>query len=204
MVYTKNAKEPHEEFWENGLGCKTVQTATQKKDAFENMVVQAMGPDNEDTKDTVLDVQQNLNDYIEIEKEKVEKDAPIFIDGEVVEELLTEAGIPEQKAERIKENFDNFFEDNLPDANDLLDSRALKNNEIRVEKKQLQEKVVELTNQLEEAGIIQKDGSSTDIIIKVDPEKVSEVTKQFVDGRQCIVIPVSDADSARVNGEEIE
>lgn len=204
LVYTKNAKEPHEEFWENGLGCKTVQTATQKKDAFENMVVQAMGPDNEDTKDTVLDVQQNLNDYIEIEKEKVDKDAPIYIDGDVVEELLTEAGIPEQKAERIKENFDNFFEDNLPDANDLLDSRALKNNEIRVEKKQLQEKVVELTNQLEEAGIIQKDGSSTDIIIKVDPEKVSEVTKQFVDGRQCIVIPVSDADSARVNGEEIE
>ncbi|MCR5144888.1 MAG: DUF4317 domain-containing protein [Lachnospiraceae bacterium] len=204
LVYTKNAKEPHEEFWENGLGCATVQTATQKKDAFENMVVQAMGPDNEDTKDAVLDVQQNLNDYIEIEKEKVEKDEPIFIDGAVVEELLTDAGIPEQKAEKIKDNFDNFFEDNLPDANDLLDARALKNNEIRVEKKHLQEKVVELTNQLEDAGIIQKDGSTTDIIIKVDPEKVSEVSKQFVDGRQCIVIPIGSADSARVNGEEIE
>lgn len=204
LVYTKNAKEPHDEFWTNGLGCDIVKTSAQKKAAFENMVVQTIGPDREDTKDIVLDVQQNLNDYIEIEKEKVEPDSPIVLDGDIIEEILTDSGISEQKAGRIKEHFEEFFDDGMPDANELLDSRALKNNEIRVEKKHLQEKVAELTGQLTEAGIIQPDGTQTDILIKIAPNKAADVTRQFVDGRQCIVIPLDGIDSAKVNGVDID
>ncbi|MCE3544586.1 DUF4317 family protein, partial [Escherichia coli] len=90
----------HAEFWANGLGCGTKRTATQKRDAFENMVVQTLGPDDEETKDTVLDVQQNLNDFILVEKEKVDKDEPILLDGEMITEILTDAGISEPKAEK--------------------------------------------------------------------------------------------------------
>ena len=144
LVYTKNAKEPHAEFWANGLGCGTKRTATQKRDAFENMVVQTLGPDDEETKDTVLDVQQNLNDFILVEKEKVDKDEPILLDGEMITEILTDAGISEPKAEKITASYESFFEDTLPDAQELLDAKAIKNNEVRVEKKQLQEKVVDL------------------------------------------------------------
>ncbi|MDD6194765.1 MAG: DUF4317 domain-containing protein [Lachnospiraceae bacterium] len=201
LVYTKNAKEPHEEFWANGLGCGTKRTSTQKRDAFQNMVVQALGPDNEDTNDTVLDVQQSLNDFILLEEEKVEKDAPILLDGEMVSEILTDSGVSEQKAEKIKNSYESFFEETLPDAKELLDAKAIKNNEVRVEKKLLQEKVVNLTKQLEDAGVITKEGEEIDVIVKVRPEKVEEITTAFVDGKRCLVIPMDEDEEARINGE---
>jgi hypothetical protein len=201
LVYTKDTKEPHEEFWENGLGCGSKRTATQKRNAFENMVVQTLGPDDEDTKDTVLDVQQNLNDFILLETEKIDKDAPILLDGSMVTELLTDSGISEQKAEKIANSYESFFEDTLPDAKELLDAKAIKNNEVRVEKKQLQEKVVDLTRQLEDAGVITKSGEDIDIIVKVKPEKAEQITSAFVDGRRCLVIPMDEDEDIRINGE---
>ncbi|RHO30979.1 DUF4317 domain-containing protein [Roseburia sp. AM16-25] len=201
LVYTKNAKEPHEEFWANGLGCGTKRTATQKRDAFENMVVQTLGPDDEETKDTVLDVQQNLNDFILVEKEKVDKDEPILLDGEMITEILTDAGISEPKAEKIKASYESFFEDTLPDAQELLDAKAIKNNEVRVEKKQLQEKVVDLTKKLEDAGVITSDGTDIDVVVKVTPEKVEEIHTAFVDGKRCLVIPMEENEEAKINGE---
>lgn len=201
LVYTKNAKEPHAEFWANGLGCGTKRTATQKRDAFENMVVQTLGPDDEETKDTVLDVQQNLNDFILVEKEKVDKDEPILLDGEMITEILTDAGISEPKAEKITASYESFFEDTLPDAQELLDAKAIKNNEVRVEKKQLQEKVVDLTKKLEEAGVITSDGTDIDVVVKVTPEKVEEIHTAFVDGKRCLVIPMKEDEEAKINGE---
>lgn len=201
LVYTKNAKEPHAEFWANGLGCGTKRTATQKRDAFENMVVQTLGPDDEETKDTVLDVQQNLNDFILVEKEKVDKDEPILLDGEMITEILTDAGISEPKAERITASYESFFEDTLPDAQELLDAKAIKNNEVRVEKKQLQEKVVDLTKKLEDAGVITSDGTDIDVVVKVTPEKVEEIHTAFVDGKRCLVIPMEEDEEAKINGE---
>ena len=201
LVYTKNAKEPHAEFWANGLGCATKRTATQKRDAFENMVVQTLGPDDEETKDTVLDVQQNLNDFILVEKEKVDKDEPILLDGEMITEILTDAGISEPKAEKITASYESFFEDTLPDAQELLDAKAIKNNEVRVEKKQLQEKVVDLTKKLEDAGVITSDGTDIDVVVKVTPEKVEEIHTAFVDGKRCLVIPMKEDEEAKINGE---
>ena len=201
LVYTKNAKEPHEEFWANGLGCGTKRTATQKRDAFENMVVQTLGPDDEETKDTVLDVQQNLNDFILVEKEKVDKDEPILLDGEMITEILTDAGISEPKAEKIKASYEKLIEDTLPDAQELLDAKAIKNNEVRVEKKQLQEKVVDLTKKLEDAGVITSDGTDIDVVVKVTPEKVEEIHTAFVDGKRCLVIPMEEDEEAKINGE---
>lgn len=201
LVYTKNAKEPHAEFWANGLGCGTKRTATQKRDAFENMVVQTLGPDDEETKDTVLDVQQNLNDFILVEKEKVDKDEPILLDGEMITEILTDAGISEPKAEKITASYESFFEDTLPDAQELLDTKAIKNNEVRVEKKQLQEKVVDLTKKLEDAGVITSDGTDIDVVVKVTPEKVEEIHTAFVDGKRCLVIPMKEDEEAKINGE---
>ena len=201
LVYTKNAKEPHAEFWANGLGCGPKRTATQKRDAFENMVVQTLGPDDEETKDTVLDVQQNLNDFILVEKEKVDKDEPILLDGEMITEILTDAGISEPKAEKITASYESFFEDTLPDAQELLDAKAIKNNEVRVEKKQLQEKVVDLTKKLEDAGVITSDGTDIDVVVKVTPEKVEEIHTAFVDGKRCLVIPMKEDEEAKINGE---
>ncbi len=202
LLYTKDTKEPHKEFWENGLGCSSKRTATEKQSAFTNMVTQTLGPDNEDTEEAVLDVQQSLNDFILMEEEKMEKDEPLILTPEAVTEVLTDGGVSEEKAARIQKNYEEFFGDALPDAKELLDTKAIKNNEIRVEKKALQEKVVDLTQQLEQAGVINKDGKEVDVVIKVKPEKLPLVTSAFVDGRRCLVIPMDEDEHARINGEE--
>lgn len=201
LVYTKNPKEPHQEFWENGLGCAAKHTSTQKQTAFENMVVQAFGSEEEKQQEALLDVQQNLNDFILLEEEKAADDEPILLDGETVLELLTDSGFPQQKADTVKNSYEKFFEDTLPDAKELLDTKAIKNNEIRIEKKHLQEKVVDLTKKLEDAGVLTREGEEIDVIVKVRPEKVEEITTAFVDGKRCLVIPIKEDEEARINGE---
>ncbi len=201
-VYTKNAKEPHKEFWENGLGVNSKLTATEKKEAFNQMVVTAMGPDNEETPDTVLDVQQNLNDFIRYEEERKGDDEPVTLTKDDVQEILTDAGLPEDRTSRISKSFEEFFGEEEPAAEDLLDARSLKGNEIRAEKKNLQKKVVELEHQLEEAGVISKEGKATDVVVKISADRVDTVETAFVDGRKCIVIPLEADDRAIVNGED--
>ena len=70
-----------------------------------------------------------------------------------------------------------------------------------MEKKQLQEKVVDLTKKLEDAGVITKDGEEIDVIVKVRPDKVENITTAFVDGKRCLVIPMDEDEEARINGE---
>ncbi len=204
LVYTKNVKEPHQEFWENGLGCNSKQTATQKRSAFENMIAQTLGADDEKTNDTILDVQQNLNDYILLEEEQIEKDASIPLEPSVVSEILEQSGISERKTEKIVASYENYFEDALPDAKEILDAKAIKSNEVRVEKKHLEEQVIDLTKQLKDAGIITRDGKETDIVVKVSAEKVPSITTAFVDGKRCLVIPIEADEVAKVNGEDVE
>lgn len=203
LVYTKDAREPHREFWENGLGCGGRQTATEKRSAFTNMVTQALGPDNEDTPEMLLDVQQELNDFIILEEEKAEKDEPIPLRGEDLAELLTDSGMTEEKAAKVQHSYETYFEEALPDAKELLDAKALKNNEMRVEKKALQEKVADLTHKLEDAGVIAADGREIDVVVKVAPEKAQQITSAFVDGRKCLLIPMEADEQARVNGEDV-
>lgn len=202
MVYTKNAKEPHKEFWENGLGCSSKFTSTEKKNAFQEMVCHAVGPDSEDKEDVLIDVQANLNAYIEEVAPLHEKDDPIVLTPEVIAPILEDAGITENKVKKIQEDYEQFFQDTPPEAEELLDTKVLKDNEVRMEKKVLQEKVVDLTNQLEEAGVISKEGEDVDIVLKVKADRVDEITASFVDGKRCLVIPLEADDQTTINGEK--
>ena len=112
MVYTKDAKQPHTEFWENGLGCKAIHTSTQKKMAFTSILGEALGdPEDEDVRDTMLDVQQGLSDFIEIQTETQDKDEPVILNREELSPILENSGIDEPVAERIADKFDAYFEE---------------------------------------------------------------------------------------------
>lgn len=202
MMYTKKADDPHKELWEMGLGCASKLTTQEKKNAFTNILTQTIGPDKEDTSDIIVDIQANLNDYIEEKKEVVGKDDDIMLDSEVVEEILKDVPISEEKTEKITKNYEEFFKEALPEAEEILDTKVLKNNELRLEKKSLQEKVADLTSQLKESGVIGEDGKENDIIVKVNPEKIEQISTTFLDGKKCIIIPVEDGEKATINGEK--
>ena len=202
MMYTKKADDPHKELWEMGLGCASKLTTQEKKNAFTNILTQTIGPDKEDTSDIIVDIQANLSDYIEEKKEVVGKDDDIMLDSEVVEEILKDVPISEEKTEKITKNYEEFFKEALPEAEEILDTKVLKNNELRLEKKSLQERVADLTSQLKESGVIGEDGRENDIIVKVNPEKIEQISTTFLDGKKCIIIPVDDGEKATINGEK--
>ena len=202
MMYTKKADDPHKELWEMGLGCASKLTTQEKKNAFTNILTQTIGPDKEDTSDIIVDIQANLSDYIEEKKEVVGKDDDIMLDSEVVEEILKDVPISEEKSEKITKNYEEFFKEALPEAEEILDTKVLKNNELRLEKKSLQERVADLTSQLKESGVIGEDGKENDIIVKVNPEKIEQISTTFLDGKKCIIIPVEDGEKATINGEK--
>ena len=203
LAYTKNTKEPHVEFWENCIGCGTKKTSTQKKNAFNNMLDQALGEETDETIEKKLDIQQNLSDFITVEAERRGEDEPIVLEPQDVANILTDSGLSDMKVEKIQANFENYFEEQLPLAEEILDEKALKNNEIRLEKNVLKERVVDLTKQLKEVSGITADGKEADIVVKVSDTKAADVTTAFVDGKKCVCVPIEPDEVFMLNGEQI-
>ena len=203
LAYTKNTKEPHVEFWENCIGCGTRKTTTQKKNAFNNMLNQALGEETEETLETKLDIQQNLSDFITVEAERLGPEEPIILEPQDVANILADSGLSDMKVEKIQANFENYFEEQLPLAEEILDEKALKNNEIRVEKNVLKERVVDLTKQLKEVSGVTEDGKEADIVVKVSEAKAADVTTAYVDGKKCLCVPIEPNDLLMLNGEQL-
>lgn len=202
MCYTKDAKMPHTELWEEVLSCKAVYTATQKKTAFNNIVTESLGdPTDDDVIDTVIDVQSHINSFVEQQKEVLEKDQPVLMEKEDLTPILENSGIEEPIANQIVEKCNSFFEEDFPTAEDILDTKVLKDNSLRMEKNELQEQVVELHHKLREAGITDEEGNEVSVIVKVPDDKEAEVTATFVDGRRCIVIPLDGNEETTINGK---
>lgn len=203
-VYTKNPKAPHKEFWENGLHAESRLTSTEKKNAFAGMIEKSVGSDSDESKETIFNIADSLSGFIDKRKEDLPDDTEVGINGQDVEDICVSAGVPEQKAERIKERFNDYFEGSpdAPVADELLDSRLLKDQDLHHEKAALQREVASLNKKLEETGIISTDGKSSDIYVKVPEDRQDDVTTAFVDGEKCLIIPLDPSDTATVNGEE--
>ena len=201
FVYTKNTKEPHKEFWELGLGCVSRFTSAEKQNAFNNMVKHAVGGDEEKLSDILTDVSENISAFIEEEAATSETEEPIILSEKEITPILTDSGLSEEQAEKVSKEFKTFFNEEPPEAGELLDSKLLKDSELKNEKKALQEKVVELENELERSGLVTKNGEKADIVVNVNDEKAELISAGFVDGQRCLIIPLEADDETTINGE---
>ena len=219
LFYTKNTKEPHSEFMANGLGCGIERTATEQKMAFHSIVRNVLGAEDEHTDEVLLDMQQNLSDMIDEYAETHDSDEDVFmLDKEVVTKLLADSEISEEKASRIEKSVDEAFGEKPPVAEHVIDSKALAQNELRVEKMALEDQVGTLTVQLNEkdealaertSQLIEKqeeidnyiaETKTYDVVLRVKPEKASQIKSQMIDGQKCLVIPMKDDEHATING----
>lgn len=226
LFYTKNTKEPHSEFMANGLGCGVERTATEQKMAFHSIIRNVLGAESEGTEDTLLDIQQNLSDMIDDYSEKhEEEDGPFLLDKEVVQKVLTESNISEEKMTRIEKSIDEAFGEKLPIAENVIDTKALEANEVRIEKLALEDQVGVLTLQLEEkkeeleekntaleertSQLLEKqeeidnyiaETKTYDVVLRVKPEKASQIKSQIINGEKCLIIPLKENEHATING----
>ena len=219
LFYTKNTKEPHSEFMANGLGCGIERTATEQKMAFHSIVRNVLGAEDEHTDDVLLDLQQNLSDMIDEYAETHDDDEDVFLlDKEVVTKLLADSDISEEKAAKIEKSVDEAFGEKPPAAENVIDSKALVQNELRVEKMALEDQVGTLTVQLNEkdealaertSQLIEKqeeidnyiaETKPYDVVLRVKPEKASQIKSQVINGQKCLVIPMDEDEHATING----
>lgn len=226
LFYTKNTKEPHSEFMANGLGCGIERTATEQKMAFHSIVRTVLGPESEDTEDTLLDIQQTLNDMVtDYAETHDEEDGPFMLDKEVVDKILTENEIAPEKADKIEKSLDEAFGVKVPIAENVIDSKALATNEAKAEKLALEDQIGALTialdektNELEEKNtqleertsqLIEKqeeidnyiaETKTYDVVLRVKPEKASQISSQIINGKKCLIIPMKDNEHATING----
>jgi hypothetical protein len=219
LFYTKNTKEPHSEFMTNGLGCGVERTATEQKMAFHSIVRNVLGPDDEETDELLLDIQQNLSEMLdEYSQTHDEDDDPFVLDRDVIEKVLADSKIDESKADRIGKSVEEAFGEKLPAAEHVIDAKALAANEIRVEKMALEDQVGDLTLQLNAkddelkertSQLIEKqeeidnyiaETKTYDVVLRVKPEKAAQIKSQIINGEKCLVIPMKDDEHATING----
>ena len=193
LFYTKNTKEPHSEFIANGLGCGVERTATEQKMAFHSIVRNVLGAEDEHTEEVLLDIQQNLSEMIDEYEETHDEEDVFLLDKDVVSKLLTDSNISEEKASRIEKSVDEAFGEKPPVAEHVIDSKALLQNELRVEKLALEDQVGDLTLQLNKkedelkertTQLIEKqeeidnyiaETKTYDVVLRVKPEKASQI-----------------------------
>ncbi|STB00126.1 DUF4317 domain-containing protein [Clostridium baratii] len=152
MYYTKNAKDTHPELMENALGCYSKQTATIQKEAFKSIIKDSFGADEKKADKVFMDIQDNLNTMIEEYNEMYDDtDAePITLKDKDIQSLLIESGVPEELTTKIEKSYKESFGDDIPLAENLIDSKILKENEQRKKEEHLKKQVEILQNRLEE------------------------------------------------------
>lgn len=208
LFYTRDTKEPHSEFMENGLGCGSKRTATEQKNLFSHIVKHALGDNDENSNDVLLDLQQKMSDYIEEQEVFVDEETGVILEGEELAKLMADTGISDDAAASIQEAYAENFREQLPEVAHLIDPKSLEANARIREEEELRAQVEELRQQVamhQASGDAESDtyddGIRTyDVILRVKPEKVPQIKSQIIDGQKCLVIPMDENEHAAVNG----
>ena len=232
MYYTKNAKDTHPELMENVLGCPSKQTNTEKKETFNDILRDALGPDEKKSDHFFMEIQESLNNKIE-EHNIIHEDSetPIFLTDEVIQDILNESGVPDEITTKIEKSYAESFGDTPPVADILIDNKALAAKAQKKKEEMLEKQVRILENKLERVtqdnslnteaavevdsnNLIEENENNTfndnlsevdnnyDIVLQVKPEKVSKIKSEIINGQKCIIIPVYEDEHTNVNGVE--
>ena len=220
MYYTKNTKDTHPELMENVLGCPSKQTNTEKKETFNDILRDALGPDEKKSNHFFMEIQENLNNKIE-EHKIIHEDSetPIFLTDEIIQDILNESEIPDEITTKIEKSYTENFGDIPPAADIFIDNKALQAKAQKKKEEFLEKQVKILENKLERVtqntlsnndesieidsiNNLSENTTNYDIILQVKPEKVSKIKSEIIDGQKCIIIPVDDYEQTNVNGVE--
>ncbi len=210
LFYTRDAKSPHTEFMQDGLGCDVRLTATEKKLTFQSIVKDVIGEDDEKSDAIFMDIQENINNRIPVVLEDEPEPEPVTLTASAICEVLNESGVSEEQAALIEKNYTSVFERELPQADQLVDPKLVEANGRRKEKLDLIHQVESLKQQLDDTRALpleeSEDGEDVpavktyDVILRVKPEKVGQIHSQVINGQKCLIIPMDEDEHAAVNG----
>lgn len=150
MFFTKNAKEPHKELMEFGLGCPPKQTATEQKKIFQTIINSAI-TDEAKSNRVFMEIQEGLNQIIdEQELFNDSESEPVVLTSQTIQEILVDTGLPEEVTAKIETAYEEHFGDTPPVVDHLIDSKTLAQSAQKKKEMKLQEQVQELQEKLEQ------------------------------------------------------
>lgn len=149
MYYTKNPKDSHPEFMEEGLGCGSKQTATEQKEALHSIIRKAINDDEEKANHVFMEIQENLNNMVD-EKDAVsgKNREPMILTNDTIKHILVETGISKEITAKIEESYAEEFGDTPPEVENLIDTKALAISAKRKREQELEQKVQILEQKL--------------------------------------------------------
>lgn len=210
LFYTKNTKEPHDEFMKEVLGCGLKRTTNEKKLVFKSIVYKSSEND-EKGEELFTTIQGGLNDILLNEAVDETESSDGFqpvLTKEAILGLSDYRDIPKEVTEHIAKAWEEEFteEEDAPEIKQILDKKLAKEaTHIETERSLVKENAA-LKKQLNvhEAIDINEESHEDDVILRVSKRKASEITTQVVDGQKYIMIPVNEDSQAFINGEIYE
>ncbi len=203
--FVRDAKDSHAEFIEGVLGCGAKRTATEQKQTFHAIVKRALGPDEEQSEEILINLQDNLNNRLDREEE--DEDNATILTPETVDEVLEEIGVKKETASVIKETCKEEFGDELPLVKNLIDAKTIQENEKHKHEQELVKEVAALRSQvIEQKQIIgdeeefKNDVKTYDVILRVKPEKANQIKSQMIGDQKYLIIPMEENEHVNVNG----
>lgn len=206
MYYVKNGKDSHPEFIENVLGCGAKRTATEEKNAFASIVRNAFGEQEEQADRAFLKIQKNLSEIAAAQEDAEIELPPVPVTRKTVAEIISDVDMPETIKQRIEQDYAREFEEAPPAAQHLIDRKLVAASTERARVAELEQEVVSLRQQLRPSSDDDTPpwedmpSGGPDIIVQVPESTASAIQVQLIDGQKCLVIPLSDNESASING----
>lgn len=220
LYYAKNPKDTHPELMEEALGCPSKKTATEQKESFKNIIVNAAGGDEKLTKKLAMEIHDTINSIVDENYEvNGESGEPVILTSDLICNVLSESGVDEEISEKIEKSFVQEFGEAVPPAEHILDSKIVSQSRQLEKEENLKKQVQLLEMKLENTQLklsenndpeeemesaltdsIEEEKSHYDILLKVKPEKVDQIKSQVIDGKKCLIIPVDEDEQAKVNG----
>ena len=111
---------------------------------------------------------------------------------------------PENVREQIGKSYAHVFGETPPAAHNVLDNKLVEEGTRRAHTAQLEQKVAALQQELaaQAAERADEDDAAAPIELRVPEEKAERIHTGVVDGQKCLLIPLEEGESARINGRD--
>lgn len=177
--FSKEPQKPHYELLSDVFSCPYNRTASEKSESFKEIIRQAC-PDNSDR--ILSELNREIRTRIDAEPESGARP----VTSEAVQELMQDAGASPDTIEEVKIAYENEFDNDLPTTASLIEQKSVKS--------------LERKSALAEFDEIPATIKTYDVILRVKPQKESQITTRVIDGQKFILIPMNDNERATVNG----
>lgn len=164
LYYTRKSENPNTSFMDNMFACRRPLTSKEQNGVFQTIIEQSLGDDC--SFETVKSIHENINEMIEEQKDLPE---PVILDKNDVKGLLVKSGIKEENLNDFDENYERIFHDEDTEITSETNLTA-----------------ANITNPRN------LEVKTTDVVIKVKPERSDLIETRIIDGIPYILIQVNE------------